>query len=247
MDFSSISSKKLLGQLLRLPLRLIPHGTKMPILQGKLKGKKWIVGASNHGYWLGSYEYKKRIIFEDTIRQGNTVLDIGAYVGFYTLLASILVGPTGKVYAFEPLPRNLEYLKTHLRLNNITNVEVIDAAVSDSFGTAYFKEGSNRSTGRIGDEGEMQVRTVSLDWLIENGEISIPDQIKIDVEGGELDVINGGRLLLERSRPTVFLATHGRVIHRRCCDLLSSLGYSFQAIDGKNLEQSKEILAYWEK
>jgi len=247
MNFSSISSKKVIGQLLRLPLRLIPHGTKMPILQGKLKGKKWIVGSSNHGCWLGSYEYKKRIIFENTVRQGNTVLDIGAYVGFYTVLASILVGPSGKVYAFEPLPRNLEYLKEHLRLNNITNVEVIDVAVSDSFGTGYFKEGSNRSTGRIDDEGEIQVRTVSLDWLIEEGEIPIPDQIKIDVEGGELAVLKGGKLLLERSRPTVFLATHGRVTHQKCCDFLSSLGYSFKAIDGKSLEQSKEILAYWEK
>jgi predicted methyltransferase len=94
----------------------------MPILQGKLRGKKWSVGSCSHGCWLGRYEYKKRIIFENTVRQGNTVLDIGAYVGFYTVLASILVGPTGKVHAFEPLPRNLEYIKEHLRLNNITNV-----------------------------------------------------------------------------------------------------------------------------
>jgi hypothetical protein len=120
-------------------------------------------------------------------------------------------------------------------------------AVSDSFGTTCFKEGSNRATGRIDDEGKMQVRTVSLEWLIEEGEIPIPDQIKIDVEGGELAVLRGGKLLLERSRPTVFLATHARVIHQECCDLLSSLGYSFQAIDGKSVEQSKEILAYWKQ
>jgi FkbM family methyltransferase len=247
MNLSGISNKKFIGQLLRLPLRLIPHGTKMPILQGKLRGKKWIVGSSNHGCWLGSYEYKKRIIFENRVRQGSTVLDIGAYVGFYTVLASILVGPTGKVYAFEPLPRNLEYLREHLRINNITNVEVIDVAVSDSFGTVYFKEGSNRSTGRINDEGEMRVRTVSLDWLIEEGEIPIPDQIKIDVEGGELAVLEGGKLLLERSRPTVFLATHGRVVHQKCCNFLSSIDYSIESMDGKDLEESREILAYWEK
>jgi FkbM family methyltransferase len=247
MDFSSISKKKFIGKLLRLPLRLIPHGTKMPILQGKLRGKKWIVGSSNHGCWLGSYEYKKRVLFENTVRPGNIVFDIGAHVGFYTVLSSVLTGPTGKVYAFEPLPRNQDYLKDHLRLNNITNAEVIDAAVSDSCDTVYYKEGSNRSTGRLDDEGEIQVRTVTLDWLVEKGGISIPDQIKIDVEGGELAVLNGGKLLFERSRPTVFLATHGRIIHQRCCELLSSLGYRFQTIDGKDLGRSREILAYWEK
>jgi FkbM family methyltransferase len=247
MNLSSISNKRLLGQLLRLPLRLIPYGTKMPILQGKLRGKKWIVGSSNHGCWLGSYEYKKRIIFENTVRPGNIVFDIGAHVGFYTVLASVLTGPTGKVYAFEPLPRNLEYLREHLRLNHIVNVEVIDAAVSDSCDTASFKEGSYPSTGHVDEEGELLVKTVSLDWLIEKGEISIPDQIKIDVEGGELAVLRGGKLLLEHSHPIVFLATHGQVIHQRCCELLSSLGYRFQAIDGRILEQSREILAYWEK
>jgi FkbM family methyltransferase len=244
MNLSGISNKRFVGKILRLPLRLIPQGTKVPILQGKLRGKKWLVGASNHGCWLGSYEYKKRIIFENTVRQGNTVLDIGAYVGFYTLLASTLVGATGKVYAFEPLPRNLEYLKEHLRLNSITNVEIIDVAVSDFCGTAYFKEGSNRATGRINDAGKIQVRTVSLDWLIEEGEIPIPDQIKIDVEGGELAVLKGGELLLERSRPTVFLATHGKALHQKCCDFLASLGYSIESIDKKDLGESREILAY---
>ena len=74
---------------------------KVRILQGKLRGKKWIVGSGNHAYWLGSHEYKKRILFEKVIRQGSIVFDIGAHVGFYTLLASVLVGTKGKVFAFD--------------------------------------------------------------------------------------------------------------------------------------------------
>ena len=69
-------------------------------MQGKIRGKKWVVGSGNHGYWLGWYEYDKRILFEKTVTKQSIVFDIGAHVGFYTLLASELVGPGGKVYAF---------------------------------------------------------------------------------------------------------------------------------------------------
>ena len=60
-----------MGRLLRFSLRLIPTGMKLPILQGKLKGKRWIVGLSNHGCWLGSYEYEKQILFAEMIQEGS--------------------------------------------------------------------------------------------------------------------------------------------------------------------------------
>ena len=117
MNFSAVPYHSWLGRVLRFPLRLLPPETIVPILQGRLRGKRWIVGSGNHGCWLGSYEYEKRRAFEQTISAGNIVFDVGAHVGFYTLLASTLVGPTGRVVAFEPAPRNLRYLKEHLRLN----------------------------------------------------------------------------------------------------------------------------------
>lgn len=64
----------------------------VPVLQGSLRGRKWIVGSSNHGCWLGSYEWKKQRLFTRTVSSGDVVFDIGAHVGFYTLLASVLVG-----------------------------------------------------------------------------------------------------------------------------------------------------------
>jgi len=69
----------------------------LPIMQGRLHGKKWIVGAGEHGYWLGSYEIRKRQSFEAMIKPGTVVYDIGANVGYYSLLASSLIGETGKV------------------------------------------------------------------------------------------------------------------------------------------------------
>ena len=139
MNFSALSDRSWVGRLARLPLRAIPPEMKLPILQGRLRGKKWIAGSSVHGCWLGSYEYNKRQVFEKVVASGSVVFDIGANVGYYTLLAAVLVGPRGKVVAFEPVPDNLRYLKEHLRLNHIANVSVIEDAVSDDSGEIFFR------------------------------------------------------------------------------------------------------------
>src|SRR5262245_23354762 len=178
MNFSGISGRTFLGSLLRYPLKLIPRRMKMPILQGRLRGKKWIAGSSNHGCWLGSYEYDQRLLFEQMVTEGSVVFDLGAHVGFYTLLAAVLVGPRGKVYAFEPLPENIYFLKEHLRLNRITNVTVIDRAVSDCAGVAAFVQVPSSAMGHFAAHGELRVQTVSLDDLFLDGKIPAPDFIK---------------------------------------------------------------------
>ena len=149
LNLSGVSNKGFIGRILRLPLNLIPPKTIFPILQGRLKGKLWVTGSSTHGCWLGSYEYEERILFEKTINRGGVVFDIGAHVGFYTLLASVLVGSGGKVFSFEPVPRNLLYLREHLRINNISNVKVIEKAVSDSYGMVYFETSIFSSMGHF--------------------------------------------------------------------------------------------------
>lgn len=245
MNLSAISDKSLLGKVLRFPLRLIPPQTVLPIMQGRLKGKKWIVGSTNHGCWLGSYEYVKRILFERTVRENSVVLDVGAHVGFYTLLASVLVGPRGKVFAFEPFPANLVYLKEHLRLNRIDNVIVVEAAVADECGKVFFDEGPSSSMGRISQNGRLQVETVAIDELVAKRELPAPDHIKIDIEGAEALALLGAKSTLAQFHPTIFLATHGSSIHQECCRLLHSLDYKLQPIDGMNLESSSEILAIY--
>ncbi|MHB9011046.1 MAG: hypothetical protein ACYC49_02335 [Ignavibacteriaceae bacterium] len=92
MNISKISYKSIIGRLIRLPLKLIPAKTVLPIMQGPLKGKKWIKGSSINGCWLGSYENDKQILFREYIKEGMVVYDIGANAGFYTLLSSLLVG-----------------------------------------------------------------------------------------------------------------------------------------------------------
>src|SRR5262245_27460113 len=99
-------SQTTLGRVIRAPLRLIPKQAVVPSLQGPLSGKRWIVGSGIHRMWLGSYEPSKMGLAAQCVRSGDTVFDIGAHVGIYTLLFSDRVGPTGRVIAFEPAPQN---------------------------------------------------------------------------------------------------------------------------------------------
>lgn len=249
MNFSRISESTLIGKALRYPLRFIPREMSMPIWQGRLKGKRWIVGAMEHGCWLGSFEYDKQRLLEKTITPGSIVFDLGAQAGFYTLLSSVLVGPQGKVFAFEPLPPNLVYLKKHLRLNNITNVTIIEAAVSDAPGIAAFEEGARSTQGHISPHGGLQVKTVSLDDLTSSGKIPYPDFMKVDVEGAEVQVLDGAASLLRRGHPTIFLETHGPDLHRQCSEFLQSLGYRLEPLSGKLRNNNSgsginEIVAY---
>ena len=216
----------------------------MPILQGKLRGKKWIIGSSNIECALGSYEYEKRILFEKIISKSMVVYDIGANVGFYTLLASELVGKSGKVIAFEPMPGNLKCLRKHLEINKCTNVMVIDAAVSDKCGTVRFSEGQNNSVGHISENGNLAFNAVSIDTLIRDEIIAPPNCIKMDIEGAELLALKGAKSMLINYNPNILLATHSPELHISCCDFLISLGYKLKALCGDDLNNTDEIFAY---
>lgn len=233
------------GKRLGVSIRFIPPKTKMPILFKSLRGKKWIVGSAPYSCWLGIFEYEKQTVFEKTVVEGSIVFDIGAHVGFYTLLSSVLVGPKGRVFAFEPVPRNISYLRKHLRLNQATNVTIIEAAVTDSDGTARFVETEDSTEGRIAPEGGLEVKTVSLDKLVLLAEVPCPQLMKIDVEGAEILLLSGAKSILVNAHPTIFLSTHSRQLHQQCCHFLTSLGYKIDAIGEKTLDLCDEIIAYY--
>jgi len=244
MNFSGISARTLLGKILRLPLRLVPRRMAMPIPQGRLRGRRWIVGSGNHGCWLGSYESEKQKLLAQTIRPGDIVFDIGAHAGFYTLLAAELVGERGMVCAFEPAPDNLGYLERHVEMNRYQNVRIFPVAVCDRCGMSHFEMGKDSHTGHLSlSHTGLQVHAVSLDEQMAAGELPVPNVIKIDVEGTEFQVLLGAKSLLKTHHPTLFLATHGQDIHLKCRELLSELGYRLHPIIGNDVNNTDEILA----
>ena len=245
MDLSKISSNRQpLGKLLRLPLKLIPKRAVFRIMQGRLKGWKWIVGSGEHGYWLGWYEIGKRQAFENAITEGAVVYDIGANVGYYSLMAAVVAGVSGHVYAFEPLPRNVDYLRKHVALNKLEDrISVFDVAVSDQTGEAAFDLGASTSMGHLDESGEIKVKMARLDDLLTEGQVNPPDYMKVDVEGAEFDVLNGARELLAKHKPVIFLDTHNREAHNATVELLNEINYDIVCLDGKPLPESKELIA----
>jgi FkbM family methyltransferase len=243
MNFSGIGWNTFLGRIARLPLRMIPHSRVIPILQGGLKGKRWVVGSGNHGCWLGSYEYGKAFLYEKSLHPGGIVFDVGANVGYYTLLSSVGVGPSGRVYSFEPSPRCLHFLKRHLELNSITNVDVLEVAVSNITRKGKFQEGPSLTMGCIASTGEIEIALVSLDDLYLAKKVPLPVVIKMDIEGAEYEALQGARKILEEGAPTLFLATHGREVHDDCCRLLRDAGYEVKALFGGKIEETDELIA----
>jgi len=160
----------------------------------------------------GEFEPAERAFVGRFLRAGMTALDIGAHHGLYTLLASKLVGPNGQVFAFEPSPRERKALRLNVGLNRCKNVVIEGLALGneEGEGSLYVVDGhetgcnSLRPPALTGETSPIQVRVTSLDgWLGTHLAKSV-DFIKLDVEGGELSVLQGAQRLLEgRPRPII--------------------------------------------
>jgi FkbM family methyltransferase len=242
INLSDIPDSKFVGRALRLPLRLIPKDAEVRILQGPLRWRRWIAGSSSHGCWLGWFEAAKQRKIRDLVRQRMVCWDVGANAGFYTLLLAELVGEGGRVYAFEPVPRNVELLRRHVEINGYHNVQILPCALGDFDGETGFDPGPDASMGHLAEGGTLKVSCSRADTLLAAGLVEVPDVVKLDVEGAEAGVLRGACTAMRR-RPVVFLATHGETVHRICLDLLAASGYSVRALDGGAPEEKDEVLA----
>ena len=220
----SFRAMSLLGRAIRLPLRLVPRGAVLRVLSGPLRGTRWVAGAATHGSWLGTYERLAQRVFVEEVRPGAVVYDVGANAGFFTLLASRLAGPSGSVYAFEPMDRNLRYLREHLQLNAVPNVHIMPIAISDTNGTVRFAAADDPAMGGLSATGGIEVQSRTIDDLAAT--LPLPTFIKMDIEGAEHAALSGAMETLRRARPVILLSEHGWEQHERCTALLRSLGYA---------------------
>jgi len=143
---------------------------------------------------------------------GMTALDIGAHHGFYSLLASLKVGPTGRVISFEPSPREREKLLRNLAVNGYANVQVEDCALADEPGQQdLILVGSNnsgcnslRQPNVAESTSAVAVRVETLDGYLAGHPLPPVDFIKLDAEGAELAILRGARTMLgSRPRPVI--------------------------------------------
>ena len=205
------------------------------VLTGPLSGARFILGSLS-GDGGGASVYFNQMETEQTDRfvrelaPGQAFFDVGANVGYYSILASRLVGPTGKIIAFEPVVRNLSYLQRHVELNGAANVRVLPFAVSGEGGLLSFTTGPNSAMGSIdaSGSGDVLVSAVTLDEIATRLGI-LPDMLKIDVEGAEMDVFQGAANVLA-TRPKIFLSTHSPDLRDRCLGHLKGLGYNVEPL-----------------
>ncbi len=218
------------SKILRWPLSLVPPDTKVRILRGPIRGMKWVKGAGPNAYWIGTYEVVRMREFADALKQGDVIYDVGANVGIYSLYASFEVGNSGWVYAFEPLERNLNYLRQHLALNNLQNCTVLETAICNTEGTLAFSAADwQPSMARLSPSGEIEVPSTTLDICIYGEQrLRPPNVLKIDVEGAEFEVLSGATRGITEFHPTIFLEVHGTELHRACREFLVAKGYSVE-------------------
>lgn len=197
-------------------------------------------------YFLRPTDYEADTLrtFRAYVRPGMTVLDIGANAGFLTLLLADLVGPTGRVFCFEPCPETYKLLEKNIRANDLKYVRTFPVALSNRNGTAVLtRNPRNDGANTLGDlsasadlagwdveQLKVQVPTLTLDDFLEEQDVERVDFVKIDVEGAETMVFEGARRLLSRpDAPAIVCEVadrNQRSVGRTCSDLRSML-YSF--------------------
>jgi FkbM family methyltransferase len=164
------------------------------------------------------------------LKPGATFYDIGANIGFVTLIAAKLVGPSGRVVAFEPVPKNVAAIKENLALNGIDWVDVQETAMGRDSGTASLIVSDVSAFSRLasinvppGARETIEVRVDSVDEFLARGSERPPDVVKIDVEGAELEVIEGMRHTLAEHQPVILCEIHD--CNAPYVELVNSLGY----------------------
>jgi FkbM family methyltransferase len=157
-------------------------------------------------YWTGLHELHVQEALQRELQPDAVFWDVGAHIGFTSLIASRLVGPYGRVEAFEPFPPNLQRLAGAIALNGFTNVTVHAQAITDKDGAAQFHLHESSLQGSLVEHpsaAAIEVKCETLDTVARR--LPPPDLVKVDAEGAELDVLRGGRQLLMTIRPCLIV------------------------------------------
>ncbi|MGH9692103.1 MAG: FkbM family methyltransferase [Candidatus Acidiferrales bacterium] len=197
----------------------MPQGTKLwiRIPEGLGKGL-WIYADPRFelGYTNGDHEPWIQDLLKSELRPGDCYYDVGAHTGFFSIIASRLVGRSGRIVAFEPDPTNAAGLRANIARNGITQIAVIQAAVWSSPGEVTFErasDASNRTQGHVTSMmdprlAQISVPAVRLDDIVFEARNPAPHLIKMDVEGAEWGALQGASRLLSEVKPKLLCEVH---------------------------------------
>jgi FkbM family methyltransferase len=217
---------------LRDQLKHMFYWMTCPVLSGPLKGCRMGLFTGTK-FILGKHGAEEAALLREHIRPGDVVFDAGAHIGYMTMLAAKAAGETGRVYAFEPLPLNLRYLRRHIAINHLATVQILPCAIGRTAGEGAFDLGKGSGRGNLNPNATgqvLRVQIVSLDELVAAGKLPLPNVVKMDIEGAELDALQGAAHIFTTARPRLFLSTHGPAIRAGCEALLKDWNYEITPI-----------------
>ncbi len=225
------------------------------VAAGDLKGYKVQLNLkAEKSRWLGTYEPELQTALRDFLRPGMTVYDVGANIGYITLMMAHNVGVKGQVFAFEALPVNVERIQKNISLNKLANVTIISVAVLDRTAPVTFyvhaSVGMGKAAGSAGRPAEqytseISVPGVSLDEFVYLQGNPAPAAVKMDIEGGEVLALPGMRRILQDQHPLLLLELHGPESERVAWETLISAGYTLRAMEaGYPIISSPESLGW---
>jgi FkbM family methyltransferase len=204
------------------------------------QGLLWHLNPSDfvqtHLYWMGEYEGWDLQQLSRWVGPNSIVVDVGANFGYYSVSLAAALQGKGRVYAFEPCRETFARLQTNIALNHFeSNITAVSGGLSDSRGVAYldrFTGNSGAATLTSNPTGDA-VELDTLDHFCELHALTRLDVVKVDVEGSELRVINGGRQALSRFHPVVMIEFNS--------EALSRAGASVEVLDGSLRDLGYEL------
>lgn len=245
----SLRDVPLLGNLIhRISHRVVPGSELVwsQVEEGPARGM-WLKmnPRTGQGYLRGEVEAAVQKAMAERLQPGMIFYDLGANIGLFSLLAARIVGPSGRVFSFEPDSTVAARLKRNVERNGFANVTVVEKGIWSSSGDRSFTEADasspDRGVGRITeDESEaegIKIQCVALDDFVKSA--PAPDAIKCDIEGAEVEALCGAENLLRERRPWIVCEMHSAgndMVARR---YLTGFGYHCKAID------EHHVLAFW--
>ena len=223
--------------------RLWVRNRDVTIAEGIGTGLRFNSANSNPEYGLGLNEMPVQEAFGRYLHEGGVFYDVGANVGFFTVIGARLVGPAGQVHAFEPVPENAAAVQHNCDLNGMKQVTVWETAVSDTNGTgelqlAHHSGGASLSVAAPPPDykGTISINLITLDDFVGQQRGAPPSFVKIDVEGAEINVLRGMTHTIQTYKPTLIIEIDDgepAEFQRKkelCITFLAELGYKIEML-----------------
>lgn len=217
-----------------------PNGSVRKIAFGPLRRMHYRVSPiTGMETWHSAHERPMQAAFERLVKPGDSVVDVGTNWGGHALHLSRLVGPSGQVLAVEPSPGVAAEARWHFEANSGQNIKLLEVALADAEGKAFFEETHLSTTGHLSSEPRapsgkvgVEVAVTTLDRMVNQQRLNRVSLVKVDVEGAESRVLAGAKETLKQHRPNLIVELHTPEQDLAVSTALRTLGYTLRRLDG---------------